>query len=225
MRSRAAAPFGPTPACARQPVGRIAAQCDEVGDLSGIDAVALAHLLRSNARHLTGADRVQDSRRSRRQLKGIAIATCHQRGAAAPLLGRDRGRKEVIGLVAGCLGVGEAAGGDESGQQIELIDELGVERASALIRRQSLVPIGRLIERVPADQNGARMLVPEEPQQEIGETDDRAAAAAVAAPDRLRQAVIRPVREGISVDDEQRPASTFGRRARFARRGSALCDR
>ena len=45
-RSRSAAVFAPTPARAGDPVGRVAAQRDEVGHLLGLDAVALAHLRR-----------------------------------------------------------------------------------------------------------------------------------------------------------------------------------
>ena len=44
-RSSSAAVFAPTPGRARDPVGGVAAQGDQVGDQLGADAVALAHLL------------------------------------------------------------------------------------------------------------------------------------------------------------------------------------
>ena len=40
-------------------------------------------------------------------------------------------------------------------------------------------------------------------QQEVGEADDRAAASVAGAPDGFRQRVVRAMRKGIAVDDEQ----------------------
>jgi hypothetical protein len=61
-----------------------------------------------------------------------------------------------------------------------LINQLGVEFASALIGFKRAMPKGRHIERVPADQYSARLLVFIEPQQKIREPDDRAATQVVA---------------------------------------------
>jgi hypothetical protein len=105
---------------------------------------------------------------------------------------------------------GETAGGDELRQQSELIEQLGGESAAALIAGKRPVPPGRRVERVPADQHRARRLVEIEPQQGIGEADDRTAALAVAPPDRLRHAVIGAMRERVAVDDEQRPPPFIG---------------
>ncbi len=61
-----------------------------------------------------------------------------QRSAAAALLGGDRGGEEIIGLVARRLCVGEAAGGHEFRQRIELLEQSVVELAPALIGRKPL---------------------------------------------------------------------------------------
>ena len=130
--------------------------------------------------------RLQDGRGRRGELKGIAVAARHDRGAAAPLLGRDGSGQEIVGLVAGRLGIGEAAGRDELRQDRQLLDDLVVELAPALIGRERLVPVGRRIERVPADQHRARLLGVVEPQQEIGEADDRAGRPVAVRADRFR---------------------------------------
>ena len=64
--------------------------------------------------------------------------------------------------------------------------------------------ISRRIERVPADQHGARPFVAVHQQQEIGEADNRARLPSTTAQDCFRQSVIGPVRERISIDREQR---------------------
>jgi hypothetical protein len=120
------------------------------------------------------------------------------------LLGH-RGSEEIVGLVARRLGEGKAARRHELRQDIELLDQFVIEIAAALIPREQLLPVGRAAERVPADQHGARPLAVVEPDQEIGETDDRPAALVAGAADRFRQRVIGAVREGVAVDDEQWP--------------------
>ena len=65
--------------------------------------------------------------------------------------------------------------------------------------------VGRRVERVPADEHGARLFLGVEPQQEIREADDRAAALVAAPADRFRHAVIGAMRERVAIDHEQRP--------------------
>src|SRR5438874_352220 len=67
-------PLRPNAASARQPVRRIAAQGDEIRHLPRLDAVALAHLRRADARHLAGPHRVQDHRPVGSELVRIAVA-------------------------------------------------------------------------------------------------------------------------------------------------------
>src|SRR5215204_1007959 len=186
-------------------------QGNEIRDLPRLDAVALAHLGRADSGHLAGPDRLQDGRPPGRKLERVAIAARHDGGPAARLLGGNGGGEEVVGLVARRLRIREAAGGDELRQNLELVDQLGIELAPALITREGLVPVRRSVERVPADDHGTGLFAKVEAEQEIREADDRAAALVAAAPDRLRQAVKGAMREGIAVDHQQRPAhSTSG---------------
>ena len=123
------------------------------------------------------------------ELERVAVAARHERRAAAALLGGDRGRQEIVGLVAGRLCVGEAAGRDELRQRVELLEQRVVELAARSDRPgNALVPIGRRVKRVPADEHGARLLGLVEAQQDIGEADDGAGAFAAAPQNGLRQA-------------------------------------
>src|SRR5262249_10557129 len=81
---------------ARQLVGRIAAQRDEIRHLFGLDAIALAHLIRPNPRQLAGADGIEDRRARRSELKRVTIAACHQCGAAAALFGACCGGEAIV---------------------------------------------------------------------------------------------------------------------------------
>jgi len=99
---------------AGQLVRRVAPQRDEIRHLLGLDAIAGADLRGTDARHLAGADRIEDRRFSRGELERVAIAAGHQHGATAPpLLGGSGGGEEIVGLVAGAPCVGKAAGGHE----------------------------------------------------------------------------------------------------------------
>src|SRR5437016_3283750 len=84
------------------------------------------------------------------------------------------------------------------------------------------MPVGRRVKRVPSDKNGARPLVGVKAKQEVRKPDDRACSAAVAASDRLRQAVIGAVREGIPIDDKKRPVAAECSRARYVARSLAF---
>src|SRR5204862_2657081 len=117
------------------------------------------------------------------ELKGVAIAARHQHGAAAPLLGAGRGGEEIVGLVAGTLGIGEAAGGDEFRNKRKLLDQIVVEFAAALIVGESLVAIGGRVKRVPADQHGAGALGAVKLHQAIGKAENGAGGPVAIAQD------------------------------------------
>ena len=108
---------------------------------------------------LAGAHRLQDHRSVRRQLEGVAVAARYDRGAATPFFLHDRGSEEVVGLVSGRLCGGEPAGGDELRHDIELIEQLGVEDAPALIAFEGAVPVSWRVERIPADEHGAGLIL------------------------------------------------------------------
>ena len=142
------------------------------------------------------------------QLEGVAVAAGDDCGAVTLLLGGYRSSEKIIGLEAGGLADDEAEGAAEVGQDIELVDELIVELAAALIAGQfQRAPIGH-IERVPADDNGAGLLGLVKARQIIGESDNGATALATGAPDRLGQGVVGPVGEAVAVDDKQRARSS-----------------
>ena len=125
--------FWPDPGRARQFVGRITAQRDKVRHLFGIDAISLPDLFRPDAREFATPRRVQDTRAWRGELKGISIATGHQRGTACALLSGDCGGEKVVGFEPWSLGVRKPKGGDKLGQDIELLDQFLIELAPALI--------------------------------------------------------------------------------------------
>ena len=70
----------------------------------------------------------------------------------------DRGGEKIVGLVAGAARIGEAAGRDEIGDDRELLDDVVVEFAAALIGRKGFVPVGFRFQSVPGDDDGARLL-------------------------------------------------------------------
>ena len=57
------------------------------------------------------------------QLERVAVAARDQHRSAALRLGGCRGGEKIVGLVAGGLGVREAAGGDELRQGVELLEK------------------------------------------------------------------------------------------------------
>src|SRR4029077_17150687 len=122
----------------------------------------------------------------------------------------DSGCEEVVRLVAGCLGRGEPERLHELREQGELLEELVVELAAALVALEGLMPVSRNLERVPAHEHGAWLLAVPQTQQEVREADDRVRRPAVGAPDRLWQRVVSAVRERVAVDHEQ---GTFHREA------------
>ena len=194
----------PNAARARELVGGITPQRDEVRHLLRIDAVALAHLGGSDARHLAGSNGMQDRREPGRQLERVAVAARHDRSPPARLLLRDRRGQEIVGLVSSLARVHEPAGGHELRQQAELVEQFVIEDPAALVGREQPAPEVRRVERVPADQDRSRTFLLVEPDQRIGEAEQRAAALVAASADRLREAVIGAMREGIAVHDQER---------------------
>ena len=101
----------------------------------------------------------------RGELERVAVAAGDQHGTAAPLFGDSRRGEEIVGLETRALGVGKTAGGDEFRDQRELLDQIVVEFAAALIGGKCVMAIGRRLERVPADQHRARLFGALKPQQ------------------------------------------------------------
>ena len=60
------------------------------------------------------------------------------------LLAGDGSRQKIIGFITSRLGGHKPAGGNELGQDVQLLNEFIVEDASGLIGFQCLVPVGGL---------------------------------------------------------------------------------
>src|SRR5262249_56081046 len=115
------------------------------------------------------------------ELDGIAAAACDDHRAAPPLFGRNRGGKEVVGFVAGRLGIRKTTCGDKFRQHVKLLEQFVIEFAAALIGGKLLVTVGRRVQRVPTHEHGARLLRPGELQQEIRKAKDSASRPAPAS--------------------------------------------
>ena len=204
---------------ARELVGRVAAQGDEVRHLLGLDAVSLAHLAGPDPRELGDAlDRLEDGRPLADELERVAVGGGDERLAAACLLLGDRGGEEIVRLVARLLPGDEPERPDELRQEVELLEQLGVEDAAALVGGEA-PPGGRSARRrSPTDHHRARLLGFPEAEQEVREADERARGQARGAPHRLRQRVVGAVGERVAVDREQR--ASRGAAARSARRSA-----
>ena len=144
---------------ARELVGGVTPERDEVGHLLGLDAVALAHLRGPDAHELAHAPgRHQQRHAVGGQLEDVPVGGDDENRAPPAALRHDGRGEEVVRLVSGRLGRSEAEGTDELGQHVELLEERGVEHATALVRSERLVPVRRNRERVPADEHRARLL-------------------------------------------------------------------
>jgi hypothetical protein len=84
-------------------------------------------------------------------LKCIAVAGSDKCPSFAPGFCRDGGGEEVVSLVTGFLGTGEAAGCDKLREDLQLLDQFVVELAAALIGRKQHLAVCRGAERVPTD--------------------------------------------------------------------------
>ena len=146
---------------------------------------------------------LEDRRPLARELEGVAVGSGHKRQPAPLLLGSDRRREEVVGLVPRPLRAGEPHRLDELWEQGELLDELGVEHAPALVRVEGLVAVRRDLQRVPGDEHRARGLGLPKPQQHVREADYCPGRLAFRSANRLRERVVGTVRQRIAVDREQ----------------------
>jgi hypothetical protein len=113
---------------------------------------------------------------------------------------------EQMSLVCREFGISrkKAAGAHELRQDIELFAELLIEVTPSLVIGERLVPIGRRLERIPPNKNGARAFVVVETQQKIREPDACTSTIVTSAPDGFQDCVIGSMRKGIANDHEQR---------------------
>ena len=187
-------------------VRRVAAERDEVGHLLRLHAVELDDAGRIDPVELEhAAHGLEDRRPRRRELVGVAVGRDDEARAAPLLLRGGRRTEEVVGLVAGRARRAKAERLHELGQHRQLLEQGVVEHPSRLVAGKRLVPVRRRLERVPADDDRARLLGVPQAQQEVREADERSGRPAARARDRLRQPVVRAVREAVAVHRHERP--------------------
>ena len=124
---------------AGQLVRGIAAQRDEVRHLLRLDAVALAHLVRADARDLAdAANRLEHRRPLAHELERVAVAARDERRAAARLLVRRRPRRgsRPLRSPAPCRPAKSSAV-QSSGSIAELLEQGLVEDAARLVARRT----------------------------------------------------------------------------------------
>ena len=126
-----------------------------------------------------------------------------------PVPARGGRGEEVVRLVAGRLRRREAERRDERRQRVELLEQRVVELAPGLVAGQRLVPVGRHVERVPADDHRRRAARP--PRAAAGSWRSR----------RARSPAARRRRESTSAARGRRGARASRRRStsRVLRRG------
>ena len=173
------------PGNSRYPIGWVSAQRDEIRDLLGVNSISRADFIGTNPSHFARANGEKNGGFIGRKLEHVAIAACDEHRATPARFSGDRGGDEIVGLVTGCLDSRKAAGSHESRQDVELLEQIVVEFASALIGRKLLVTIGRHVQSIPTDEHRARLLLAVEPQQEIRETEDRTGGSAATPQDGL----------------------------------------
>jgi hypothetical protein len=178
-------------------------QADQVGDQLGRDAVALDDALAvvdlgvgDAARGGHHPDSVLN------QLVDVAVAgdDHHVEVLLARALGE--GGDHVVRLVAVHLDVGEAEGLGQRHQVRPLVpEEVRTRLALGLVRLVGVLSAGPA--GVPADDDGARVVVDEHLGEHRGETVDGVGGTAVVGGDRLREREERPVGERVAVDQEE----------------------
>ncbi len=201
---------------ARHPVGRVAAQRDEVDDLLGQHPVALHDRRRVDpGRRLTAGLRGEHGHGVRDELVCVAVGGREQRRAAVHLLGHRGGREQVVGLVPRDLHRREAERLDHRRQPGQLIDDRGVERTARLVGGPQLAAVGRRSRGVPADEHGARPLGAPQAHEQVGHPDEGVDGPAPGPLDR-RDRVVGAVGVRVAVDDQQRAAAHAMTRASSA---------
>ena len=135
--------------CARQLVGGIAAQGDEIRNLLGFDAISRANLGGTDACHLAGTNGIKNGGAVRGELEGVAVAARNENSAAALFFFCGSGGEKIIGLEACALSHSESRRRLQILAAIQLLKQGVVEFATALVGRKLLVSVGRNLQRVP----------------------------------------------------------------------------
>ena len=191
---------------AGNPVGRVAAERDEVRHLLWLDAVALAHLGRPDPR-----ERACRPRCGCRIVRLLArrAGTCRGRRSRrapslpAPPRTRRRRRGSRPPRSPSRLRDGKAHRLEQLRREIELLQQVVVELAAALVARERVVAVGRDGRACPSATSTARGDSSSQSRTSRLPTPTSSPAGPPAgAADRLRQRVVGAVRERVAVDDQ-----------------------
>jgi hypothetical protein len=191
------------PRDARDVVGGVALQPDEVGHQLGRHAVALDHALAIvDLRVGDPAGGGHDTNTVADHLVDVAIAgDDHHRDVGLPGLLHEA-CDHVVGLPAFDLHVVEAERLGQ-GRQVGplLLEQVGTRRPAGLVLGVLLLPARH--SGVPGDDHGRRLVLDEDLGHHRREAVDGVGGPAVGGRDRLRKREERPVGEAVAVDQEQ----------------------
>ena len=188
---------------ARDVVGRVALEPDEVGHEPRRDAVAgLDALGRVDVHVGHAARREQHADVLGDELERVAIVRDHAR--RDPLLVRAQAERadHVVGLVALELDVAVPEGLDERAQvRLLLLEQRRRRLARRLVAREALEAVHG--PRVPGHDHALGVVVGEQPHEHVREAEQRVRREAVGRRELLGQRVVGPVGERVAVDQEQ----------------------
>ncbi len=188
---------------ARDVVGGVALEADEVRHLLGRDAVAgLDALGRVDVHVCHAARRHHQADVVRAELERVAVGG-HDARADAGLVGarRDRG-DDVVGLPALELEVAIAEGLDDRPEVRELLAQQVRHRpALALVLLRHLEPMGG--PGIPRDCDALRLVVDQQLEQHVDEPEQRVRRESLRRRELLRQREERAVGEVVPVDEEE----------------------
>ena len=203
LRDQLAGGLVADPRDARDVVGGVPLEADEVGNLLRRHPVARENPLRRVHVHVRDpARRHHQADVVRAELERVAVG----RDDAGPHSGRvgaigERG-DDVVGLPALELEVLVAEGLDDRTEVRELLpQEIRHRPALDLVLGRELLPVNRA--RVPGDRDAFRPVVGEELEEHVREAEQRVRREALGRGELLRQGEVRPVGEVVAVDEEE----------------------
>ena len=195
--------MSPMPGHARDVVGGVALEPDEVGHEPRRDAVAgLDALGRVDVHVGHAARREQHADVLGDELEGVAVVRDHAGGD--PLLVRAQAERadHVVGLVALELDVAVPERLDQRAQvRLLLLEQRRRRLARGLVAREALQTVHG--PRVPGHDHALRVVVGEQAHEHVGEAEQRVRREAVGRRELLGQRVVGPVGERVAVDQEQ----------------------
>ena len=195
---------------ARQPVGGVAAQRDQIGDLCRRDAAPLCHAGRVDRARRSVAAQLDDRRVRVDGLVEVAVARADQRVAAGCPFDARIGPHQVVGLERVVCRDRPAERLEQRWSPVPLGAQLGRHRvAVGVVGRIERHAVVGLLGAEAAD-DGARGAPLHEDEDRVDGAEQRADRCAVSSLDRARQAEVRAVEQPRRVDREQRAAHGVG---------------